>query len=246
MEQADACAGRGASLGRARHPPDAGVRHRHWQQARAARQALPAHARARGRLPGDHGLRGRGGRGGAAPARRGAPPARGRRPRARPRPGEAWLRSRFSAPYLRDDLLGRRVLVETLETATSWSNLEALYDAVGAALRTALQARGTPPLVLCHISHLYRSGASLYFTFLARQEDDALGQWEAAKSAAGEAIVGAGATITHHHAIGRDHAPLDASRGRRARPRLDPRGQGAARPGRDHEPGQAAAGLSRA
>jgi alkyldihydroxyacetonephosphate synthase len=147
-------------------------------------------------------------------------------------PGEAWLRSRFSAPYLRDELLGRRVLVETLETATSWSNLEALYEAVGGALRTALEGRGTPPLVMCHVSHLYRSGASLYFTFLARQEDDALGQWDAAKSAAGEAIVGAGATITHHHAIGRDHARwMQAEVGelglgliRAAKARLDPAG----------------------
>ena len=124
------------------------------------------------------------------------------------------------------------MLVETLETATSWSNLEALYEAVGGALRTALEGRGTPPLVMCHVSHLYRSGASLYFTFLARQEDDALGQWEAAKSAAGEAIVGAGATITHHHAIGRDHARwMQAEVGelgldliRAAKARLDPAG----------------------
>jgi alkyldihydroxyacetonephosphate synthase len=61
---------------------------------------------------------------------------------------------------------------------------------------------------MCHISHLYESGASLYFTFLARQDDDrAVEQWWAAKSAASEAIVGHGGTITHHHAVGRDHAP---------------------------------------
>jgi alkyldihydroxyacetonephosphate synthase len=61
---------------------------------------------------------------------------------------------------------------------------------------------------MCHISHLYTSGASLYFTFLARQERGAeLDQWRAAKAAAGDAIVRAGGTITHHHAIGRDHAP---------------------------------------
>ena len=122
------------------------------------------------------------------------------------RPGEAWLRGRYSAPYLRDELLGRRVLVETLETATSWSNLDALYRAVGDSLRATLSGRGTQPLVMCHVSHLYASGASLYFTFLARQEDDALAQWAAAKTAAGEAIVAAGGTITHHHAVGRDHA----------------------------------------
>jgi alkyldihydroxyacetonephosphate synthase len=79
---------------------------------------------------------------------------------------------------------------------------------VGDALREALGARGTPPLVMCHVSHLYPSGASLYFTFLARQEEGAeLDQWAAAKRAAGDAIVAQGATITHHHAIGRDHLP---------------------------------------
>ena len=61
---------------------------------------------------------------------------------------------------------------------------------------------------MCHVSHLYRSGASLYFTFLARQETaDPLEQWRAAKAAASDAIVANGGTITHHHAIGVDHAP---------------------------------------
>ncbi|HLM08755.1 MAG TPA: FAD-binding oxidoreductase [Thermoleophilaceae bacterium] len=122
------------------------------------------------------------------------------------RPGEAWARTRYAGPYLRDELLERRLLVDTLETATSWSNLTALYTAAAEALRTTLAGRGTPPLVMCHVSHLYRSGASLYFTFLARQEEDALVQWSAAKTAASDAIVAAGGTITHHHAVGRDHA----------------------------------------
>jgi alkyldihydroxyacetonephosphate synthase len=148
------------------------------------------------------------------------------------RPGEAWYRSRFAAPYLRDELLDRGVLVDTLETATSWSNLGKLHAAVREALQTALAGRGTPPLVMCHVSHLYPSGASLYFTFLARQEEDALAQWQAAKTAASEVIVGGGGTITHHHAIGRDHRPwLAAETGalgiellRAAKERLDPAG----------------------
>jgi alkyldihydroxyacetonephosphate synthase len=148
------------------------------------------------------------------------------------RPGEAWRRSRYAAPYLRDELLDRGVLVETLETATNWSNLGKLHAAVGEALRSALSGRGTPPLVMCHVSHLYSSGASLYFTFLARQEDDALEQWRAAKTAASEAIVAAGGTITHHHAIGRDHrqwlaaesGPLGIEVLRAAKERLDPAG----------------------
>ncbi len=104
------------------------------------------------------------------------------------RPGDAWRRSRFAAPYLRDELLDRGILVETLETATSWSNLGTLHQAVAEALRSALSGRGTPALVMCHVSHLYPSGASLYFTFLARQEEDALAQWRAAKIAASEVV----------------------------------------------------------
>jgi alkyldihydroxyacetonephosphate synthase len=122
--------------------------------------------------------------------------------------------------------------VETLETATVWSNLPVLYAAVQDALRRALSEGGTPPLVMCHVSHLYRSGASLYYTFIARQQDDPLQQWRAAKSAACDAIVANGGTITHHHAIGRDHAPwMQAEVGevgveliRAAKERLDPAG----------------------
>jgi alkyldihydroxyacetonephosphate synthase len=148
------------------------------------------------------------------------------------RPGEAWLRSRFAGPYLRDELLDLGLLTETLETAASWSRLEALYEAVGGALRRSLAEGGTPGLVMCHVSHLYRSGASLYFTFLARQSDAPLEQWRAAKLAASEAIVAAGGTITHHHAVGRDHAAwMPAEVGevgldliRAAKERLDPAG----------------------
>jgi alkyldihydroxyacetonephosphate synthase len=121
-------------------------------------------------------------------------------------PGREWHRTRFSGPYLRDELLARGVLVETLETAAQWSQLMGVHRAVVHALDDALHARGTPGLIGCHISHLYPSGASLYFTFLARQESGAeLEQWRAAKRAAGAAIKAAGGTITHHHAVGSDH-----------------------------------------
>ncbi len=117
-------------------------------------------------------------------------------------PGVAWAKGRFHAPYLRDDLLARGVMVETLETATTWSNLEHLYTTVRAALREHA------PFVACHVSHVYATGASLYFTFLARQDAaDPIGQWQRAKAGACDAIIAAGGTITHHHAIGRDHAP---------------------------------------
>ena len=123
-------------------------------------------------------------------------------------PGEAWRRGRFEGPYLRDQLLAHGVMVDTLETATRWSNVERLHGAVGDAIAGALAAQGTPGIVMCHVSHLYETGASLYFTYIARQRDgDEIAQWHAVKRAASDAILGGGGTITHHHAIGRDHAP---------------------------------------
>jgi alkyldihydroxyacetonephosphate synthase len=123
------------------------------------------------------------------------------------RPGKAWLEGRYEAPYLRDELLDRGVMVETLETATSWTRLGYLHATVKAAITGALEPSGTRPVVMCHVSHLYPSGASLYFTFLAQQQSEKpLEQWWAAKTAASEAIIAGGGTITHHHAVGRDHA----------------------------------------
>lgn len=121
--------------------------------------------------------------------------------------GAAWAAGRFAAPYLRDALLDHGVLVETLETATVWSNLPHLYAEVKAAIGAAAAAEGTDPLVLCHISHVYRAGASLYFTVAMREREAAVEQWAAVKSAASDAIRDAGGTITHHHAVGRDHRP---------------------------------------
>ena len=145
--------------------------------------------------------------------------------------GEGWTSHRFDGPHLRDDLMDRGVLVETLETATTWDRLEALHAGVAAALAGALAA--TPPVVGCHVSHVYPDGASLYFTVLAAQDrDDPAGQWLRAKRAASDAISAAGATITHHHAVGRDHAPwLEAEAGalglaalRAVKAELDPAG----------------------
>jgi alkyldihydroxyacetonephosphate synthase len=100
------------------------------------------------------------------------------------------------------------VMVETLETAAQWSSLAGVHARVRDAIAAELESWGTPGLVMCHVSHVYETGASLYYTFIARQrEDDPIGQWRAVKTAASTAIVDAGATITHHHAIGRDHAP---------------------------------------
>ncbi len=120
--------------------------------------------------------------------------------------GNSWAHHRFSGAYLRDTLLDNGVLAETLETATTWSQLAALYAGVGEALRTALARDGRPPLVGCHISHVYPAGASLYFTVLAAADPGReIDQWTAAKAAANAAIVAAGATISHHHAVGTAH-----------------------------------------
>ncbi len=122
-------------------------------------------------------------------------------------PARAWEHGRFDAPYLRDSLLAAGALCETLETATTWSNLPVLKAAVTEALTTSLAESGTPALVMCHISHVYPTGASLYFTVVAGQRGDVTEQWRAAKVAACEAITRVGATITHHHAVGADHRP---------------------------------------
>ncbi|WP_329786688.1 FAD-binding oxidoreductase [[Mycobacterium] zoologicum] len=122
-------------------------------------------------------------------------------------PARAWEHGRFGAPYLRDSLLAAGALCETLETATDWSNVPALKAAVTEALTAALADTGTPALVMCHISHVYPTGASLYFTVVAGQRGNPIEQWRAAKTAASEAIMRTGGTITHHHAVGADHRP---------------------------------------
>jgi alkyldihydroxyacetonephosphate synthase len=148
-------------------------------------------------------------------------------------PGRAWERGRFEAPYLRDELMDLGYLVETLETSQTWSRLGELYAAVGGALDGAMRSQGTPGIVLCHLSHAYRDGASLYYTFICPRRPGAeIDQWRALKAAACEAIVANGATITHHHAVGRDHAPymtaevgsLGVDTLRALKGRLDPAG----------------------
>ena len=122
-------------------------------------------------------------------------------------PAKAWEHGRYDAPYLRDSLLKAGALCETLETATTWSNVPTLKSAVTSALTEALTASGTAALVMCHISHVYPTGASLYFTIVAGQRGDVAAQWRSAKHAASDAIIANGGTITHHHAVGIDHKP---------------------------------------
>lgn len=117
--------------------------------------------------------------------------------------GEAWRHGRYNGPRQRDALLDAGVCVETLETATHWSQLSTLRSAVRGALLRSLPGA----VVMCHVSHAYETGASLYFTVLVpRAAEDPIGQWQTAKSAACRAIAPLG-TISHHHAVGTDHAP---------------------------------------
>ncbi|MFM8774972.1 MAG: FAD-binding oxidoreductase, partial [Actinomycetota bacterium] len=148
------------------------------------------------------------------------------------RAGQSWRQHRFEGPFLRDALMDAGYLVETVETATSWSCLPALHDAVHAALTNALGPR-PGPYVMSHVSHVYETGASLYTTVIAvADQSDPVGQWARAKRAVGDAIAAEGATITHHHAVGRDHAPwLEGEIGplgidvlRSVKDRVDPEG----------------------
>lgn len=147
-------------------------------------------------------------------------------------PGERWAEGRYSAPYLRDALLDAGAFAETLETAAFWSRLPELYASVREALTTTLTESGTPPLVMCHVSHVYENGASLYFTVVSAQGDDPVAHWAPAKHAANEAIMAAGGTISHHHGVGTDHrdwyvrevGPLGIDALQAVKQRLDPAG----------------------
>lgn len=147
-------------------------------------------------------------------------------------PGTDWARGRYSAPYLRDALLDAGAFAETLETAAFWSGIPALHQAVRDALTAALGAAGTPPLVMCHVSHVYPTGASLYFTVVSAQGEDPVAHWAPAKRAACDAIAAHGGTISHHHGVGTDHrswyteeiGPLGTAVLRAVKTTLDPAG----------------------
>ncbi len=126
--------------------------------------------------------------------------------------GKRWREGRFHGPYLREPMMDRGIGVDTLETATSWSRIDALRTAVRTALDTAMRETAPRPgahgVVMSHISHSYPNGASLYFTyFFPRALGAELAQWQTIKNAASEAIVVNGGTISHHHGVGEDHLP---------------------------------------
>jgi alkyldihydroxyacetonephosphate synthase len=124
--------------------------------------------------------------------------------------GRQWLRSRFRSPNLRDALWDAGYAIDTLESAVDWSRIGALAEAVQGALSTGLEADCERVHVFGHLSHLYPSGSSLYVTYVFRLADDpdaTLERWRRLKTAASEAIVAVGGTISHQHGVGRDHAP---------------------------------------
>ena len=122
--------------------------------------------------------------------------------------GRLWEHSRFRAPYLRNGLWEHGYSVDTLETSINWSKVTATMQAMEQAIRTASGAE--PVLVFSHLSHMYAQGCSIYTTYVfknARSYEGTLERWRACKTAASEAIVKMGGTISHQHGVGRDHAP---------------------------------------
>ncbi len=117
----------------------------------------------------------------------------------------AWRSAFLSAPYLRDSLVSLGVLSDTFETAITWERFEEFHAVV---METARKAVGEPSKVTCRFTHVYPDGPAPYFTILAparRGSEDE--QWDEIKAAVSDALIDAGGTITHHHAVGRDHRP---------------------------------------
>jgi len=125
-----------------------------------------------------------------------------------PGPGVLYDQKKFDIPYIRDFLLDRGAPGDVSETATTWSNLMPLYDAVIAAANQAFAQLRVQGYVMCHLSHSYHAGACLYFTFAFGATSDAamLAEYEVVKSAIQQAFVDNGATLSHHHAVGTEHA----------------------------------------
>ena len=131
--------------------------------------------------------------------------------------GHTWEKNRFLAPYLRNTLWQVGVAVDTLETALPWSRVMAASRAIPEAITAAAGDFGQRVLVMTHLSHVYRDGASIYVTYLFRRGTDAdelLERWGAMKGAASREIQAHGGTISHQHGVGIDHVPyLPAEKG---------------------------------
>jgi alkyldihydroxyacetonephosphate synthase len=123
-------------------------------------------------------------------------------------PGELYDQKKFDTPYIRDFLLDRGALADVSETAAPWSRLTALYDTAMAAAHGAFSDLGVLGYVMCHLSHSYHAGACLYFTFGFKPtaQDHGLAEYDAIKSAIQQAFIDSGGTLSHHHAVGTEHA----------------------------------------
>ncbi|MFG3001968.1 FAD-binding oxidoreductase [Streptomyces sp. NPDC048340] len=121
----------------------------------------------------------------------------------------AWRAAFLRMPYLRDGLARMGAVAETFETAATWDRLPGLIDAVRTEVgEAALKATGHPAMVNCRLTHAYPDGAAPYFTVLtAGRPGDEVALWDELKAVAGEVLHRHRATITHHHAVGRDHRP---------------------------------------
>lgn len=145
----------------------------------------------------------------------------------------AWKAAFLTAPYLQSALVTLGVVVDTFETACTWSAFPELDKAIRADVGEALARECGGGAVSCRFTHVYPDGPAPYYTFLgAGRRGDELTQWAAIKAAATGAIARAGGTITHHHAVGRWHkAGYEAERPalfgealRAVKQKLDPRG----------------------
>jgi alkyldihydroxyacetonephosphate synthase len=120
--------------------------------------------------------------------------------------GEAWRSSFVRAPYAREQLILLGILVETFETAITWDRLEDFVADVTETTTTAVRRVCGEGTVTCRLTHVYPDGAAPYFTVMApARRRSEVAQWDEVKAAASEAVLAAGGTITHHHAVGRDH-----------------------------------------
>jgi alkyldihydroxyacetonephosphate synthase len=120
----------------------------------------------------------------------------------------SWRESFLRAPYLRDTFVAVGVLSETFETAITWERFEGFHASVLEATRSAVAEICGQGSVTCRFTHVYPDGPAPYYTILApARRGGELGQWAEIKRAAADAVLAAGGTITHHHAVGRDHRP---------------------------------------
>jgi alkyldihydroxyacetonephosphate synthase len=123
-------------------------------------------------------------------------------------PGALYDQKKFDLPFIRDFLLDRGAAGDVSETAMPWSELTSVYDAVTAAGYGAFAELGVQGYLMCHLSHSYHAGACLYFTFAFQPTagDEMIAEYDVVKSAIQQAFVDNGATLSHHHAVGTEHA----------------------------------------